>query len=459
MDDGVKNSKVNTKGKTKQKLMNCRREILISTMNMRTISAEFKRKELAYQFTSKGLSVLGIQDHKIVHTTEDDKIRTEIIDGCTLITTSAWRNDRHTAVGGVGLMMNKYAADAVADVVAYHSRIIIAHFSGNPSLSVIIQYSPTEGSDDAEEHYTNLASAISTIPKHNVLLVLGDFNAHLGTDDVKYSYHKKSNTNGQLLIDLSLEGNLIITNTSLRKRPGKLWTYLSDMTGSKTQIDYILINKKWKNLVKNVEAYSSFSSLGSDHRIVTARLKLSLRTSKTLSREKQYDWKVLRSDSEIQSQYTILVRNRFEELYSDSQTATEKYQHLIDANGKAADKLIPEKKRKKKTQSSKDVRIKEKREEVNKAFSEYKQTPTSENQERLQIAKTLLQETYEGVEAEELESMIQQVERADARSSHSESWKLINEISGRKNGKKGRLKGDSKESRIQSWYTQFSQLY
>ena len=230
------------------------------------------------------------------------------------------------------------------------------------------------------------------------------------------------------------------------------------MTGSKTQIDYILINKKWKNSVKNVEAYSSFSSLGSDHRIVTARLKLSLRTSKTLSREKQYDWKVLRSDSEIQSQYTILVRNRFEELYSDSQTATEKYQHLIDANGKAADKLIPEKKRKKKTQSSKDVRIKEKREEVNKAFSEYKQTPTSENQERLQIAKTLLQETYEGVEAEELESMIQQVERADARSSHSESWKLINEISGRKNGEKGRLKGDSKESRIQSWYTHFSQL-
>ena len=115
---------------------------------------------------------------------------------------------------------------------------------------------------------------------------------------------------------------------------------------------------------------------------------MSLRTSKTLSREKQYDWNVLKSDSEIQSQYTILVRNRFEELYSDSQTATEKYQHLIDANGEAADKLIPEKKRKRKTQSSKDERIKEKREEVNKAFSEYKQTPTSENQESLQIAKT-----------------------------------------------------------------------
>ena len=303
-----------------------------------------------------------------------------------------------------------------------------------------------------------MASAISTIPKHNVLLVLGDFNAHLGTDDVKYSYHKKTNKNGQLLIDLTLESNLVITNTTLQKRPGKLWTYLSDMTGSKTQIDYILINKKWKNSLKNVEAYSSFSSLGSDHRIVTARLKLSLRTSKTLSREKQYDWSVLKSDSDLQSQYTILVRNRFEELYSDGQTATEKYQHLIDANGEAAEKLIPEKTRKKQTQSSKDARIQKQRTEVNKAFSEYKQTPTSEHQERLQTAKRLLQETYEGVEAEKLEDMIREVERADERCEHSKSWKLINEISGRKNGKKGRLKGDSKESRIQSWYTHFSQL-
>ena len=99
-DDGVKNSKVNKKDKTKEKLMNCRREILISTMNMRTISAEFKRKELAYQFKSKGLSVLGVQDHKIVHGEEDDKIRTEVIDGCTLVTT--WRNNRNS-----GLKSNK----------------------------------------------------------------------------------------------------------------------------------------------------------------------------------------------------------------------------------------------------------------------------------------------------------------------------------------------------------------
>ena len=81
-------------------------------------------------------------------------------------------------------------------------------------------------------------------------------------------------SNGKLLLDLAEENDLIITNTTFQKRSGKLWTYLSDMNGSKSQIDYILINRKWKNSVKNVEAYSTFSSIGSDHRIVTAELNV-----------------------------------------------------------------------------------------------------------------------------------------------------------------------------------------
>lgn len=50
---------------------------------MRTISSDFKRKELVYQFKSKRLSILGIQDHKIIHLEEDDKMKTDVIDGCT----------------------------------------------------------------------------------------------------------------------------------------------------------------------------------------------------------------------------------------------------------------------------------------------------------------------------------------------------------------------------------------
>ena len=65
---------------------------------------------------------------------------------------SAWRNTSNAAVGGVGVMLSKQATQALSEVVPQNECIITAHFSGNPAISVIVHYSPTEGSDTAEEH-------------------------------------------------------------------------------------------------------------------------------------------------------------------------------------------------------------------------------------------------------------------------------------------------------------------
>ena len=52
-------------------------------------------------------------------------------------------------------------------------------------------------------------------------------------------------------------------NTNYQKREGKLWTY-TYANNTKAQIDYILINKKWKNSAMNCEAYSSFEGVSTD---------------------------------------------------------------------------------------------------------------------------------------------------------------------------------------------------
>ena len=133
---------------------------------------------------------------------------------------------------------------------------------------------------------------------------VGDFNAHLGTNSVKHSFHESTNANGILLIDYAQECQLYIANTSFEKRKGKLWTYMSEMNGRKSRIDFILVNKKWKNSVMNAEAYNCFSSLGSDHRVLTAKIKLSLRTAASTPRKIRYDWSVL-MDHNLQELYTI----------------------------------------------------------------------------------------------------------------------------------------------------------
>ena len=48
------------------------------------------------------------------------------------------------------------------------------------------------------------------------------------------------------------------------------------VNNSKAQIDYVFINKNWKNSAMNCKAYSSFEGVSSDHWVVTANIWLSL---------------------------------------------------------------------------------------------------------------------------------------------------------------------------------------
>ena len=455
---GAANGKNNKSGK-QHKLLSCKDEIIVATHNVRSIRNQGKREELANAFNAAKLNILGIIDHKLVH--EDDNIQTEQLDNCTLITSSAWRNANGASCGGVGLLVSRTTESALSEIESFNERIIIAHFNGNPATTVIVHYSPTEGSTTAEDHYNNLTNAVKSVPKHNVLLFIGDCNAHIGNKSAKFTYHQTTNANGRYLLDMAEEADLILTNTTFQKKRGKLWTYISDMNGAKTQIDYILINRKWKNSVKNVETYSSFSSIGSDHRIVSAKLKLSLRTCKTPPRKKAYEWNTLRSDGNLQQLYTVKVLNRYEQLCAEVQTnndITKTYQNLIQANDEAAKELIPPRTRTKRKLTSNNPDVITARQKVNTAFSSYEVDPTKEKEEILQDEKANLKNAYDQAFEKELDEMISKVENADSRAQHAESWKLINQISGRKISKKGILKGHSSKERVDSWYKHFSQL-
>ena len=89
------------------------------------------------------------------------------------------------------------------------------------------------------------------------------------------------------------ENRLTCLNTNFQKREGKLWTH-TYANKSKAQIDYLFINRKWKNSAMNCEAYSTFEGVSSDHRIVTAKIRLSLRKNATrTATTKHYDWALL----------------------------------------------------------------------------------------------------------------------------------------------------------------------
>jgi len=54
--------------------------------------------------------------------------------------------------------------------------------------SIRIHYAPCEGASTAKEHYSNLVAATASILKHNAILTMSDFNAHLGNENAQHSY-------------------------------------------------------------------------------------------------------------------------------------------------------------------------------------------------------------------------------------------------------------------------------
>ena len=114
-------------------------------------------------------------------------------------------------------------------------------------------YSPTNISDESNvtEFYNNKSSFTRYVPKHNLLIIVGDFNAQLGIDnDNKYSYHTETNRNGYILDHFKIDNGLKSLNTRFQKKRNKLWTH-THPTGFKSQLDNIIVNNKWINSSRN----------------------------------------------------------------------------------------------------------------------------------------------------------------------------------------------------------------
>lgn len=79
-----------------------------------------------------------------------------------------------------------------------------------------------------------------------------------------------------------------------------------------------MINKKWKNSITNSRAYRSFKSIASDHKIVIAHLKLSLRSNKSkTTKQPIYDCKKLK-EYETKTKFISEVLTKFEILNDES---------------------------------------------------------------------------------------------------------------------------------------------
>ena len=87
---------------------------------------------------------------------------------------------------GVAIIVNKRVCIAVFGCNLKNNRMISVHFQSKPfSITVIQAYAPTSNAEEAEfeRFYEDLQDLLELTPKKDVLFIIGDWNAKVGSQE------------------------------------------------------------------------------------------------------------------------------------------------------------------------------------------------------------------------------------------------------------------------------------
>ena len=112
--------------------------------------------------------------------------------------------------------------------------MISVHFQGKPFNIIVIQVcAPITNTEEAEvEHfYDDLQDLLELTPRKDVLFIIGDWNAKVGSQEKPGATGKfglgVQNEAGQRLIEFSQENALVIANTLFQQHKRRLYTWTS----------------------------------------------------------------------------------------------------------------------------------------------------------------------------------------------------------------------------------------
>ena len=200
----------------------------------------------------------------------------------------------------------------------------------------------------------------------------------------------------------------------------------------------------------NCEACSSFVCVSSDHRIVTAKIRLSLRKNATRTTTTiLYEWALL-NNKNIRGKYVIVLRNKFDALQEKTETRTSnnEYENFVKAHLEAAAKYIPTKHRTKSRVPWETLAVKEKRADMKTASKCNRKNPTNANALKLKKAQNELASIYLKEQTEYIQNQVVEIRDSVEDRQSRIAWQTINEVSRSNSTTKAKPKATNQQERI-----------
>ena len=146
----------------------------------------------------------------------------------TIISTTVGKNPLEK--NGVALTVNERLQNAVLGCNLKNNSMISVYFQGKPANITVVQvYAPTTNAEAAEveRFYEDSQHLLELTPKKDVLFMIGDRNAKVGSQEIPGVIGKSGLEAGQRLTDFCQENAPVTVNTHFQQHKRRLYTWIS----------------------------------------------------------------------------------------------------------------------------------------------------------------------------------------------------------------------------------------
>ena len=239
----------------------------MATWNVRSLLQPGASRDLKEVLVKYKVDILALQEIRW-RTMEVVKLKEY-----TLFNSGSKENRR-----GTGFMIRNRLRSCVIGYRPINDRICVLRLKGKFfNISLISVHAPIEDSteEEKERFYGELERTYDQIQKHDVKMVLGDFNAKIGKENSlrpvigKHSKHDTTTENGIRLVDFAAARNMVISSTCFNHREIHKETWISPDGNTRNQIDHIIIDKRHATDISDIRSFRG-AQCGSDHFLVRA---------------------------------------------------------------------------------------------------------------------------------------------------------------------------------------------
>ncbi|XP_067006438.2 uncharacterized protein [Anabrus simplex] len=238
---------------------------LLASWNIGDVSSSAKQSEIDHALFRMSIDVAAIQ-------------KTNLAGGTLNTAHYKWylSGDEGDTTNGVAFLVHKKHEPSVSLWNPCGGRMASLHFNtSQQNITMITVLIPSSDDPEAATLMDKLEETVSGLPTEDHILLLGDFSAEVGKEDL-------SEEDGQWIGSSLLHANCNENGKRLKAMMHKYGLYLDTTRGSSTvvtlvtgkessQVDHVLSN--CKNLIKWIRS-TSLGDHGTDHKVVRAAMRM-----------------------------------------------------------------------------------------------------------------------------------------------------------------------------------------